>query len=98
MNKRFLVDENGPTQGLELDCLKQPVGLTTILEEVPSHLCRDILVFEAFDIIAGPLNATLTKGVKWEIPEYPKVKKTFDLVEKMERKKDYERIYHDVPK
>ena len=73
LNHRFLKECNGPVESLQLECLKLAVGAPTILEETPAHLERDISVFAVHDVITGPLNATLMKGSKWHIPDYPKV-------------------------
>ena len=39
--KRFLDDENGNVESVELSCLKPKVGLGTVMEEPPNH-CPDI--------------------------------------------------------
>ena len=68
-----------------LDCLKPAVGSTTVPEEISLHLPRDIGNFEVSNIIAGPLHAVPEKGRKWKIPTYPRIKKMFDKVLKLDR-------------
>ena len=91
--KRFLRDENGPTESLELDCLSLAVGSPEALEEPPKHLGHDIGVFLAHDIIAGPLDLTIKSSTKWNAPEYRLVVKTFNFVEKMPRQEEYNRLF-----
>ena len=56
VTKRFVSEENGPVDCLELDCLKPASGpSSTILEEPPEHFGKDIGMFKAYDIVAGPL-------------------------------------------
>ena len=87
--RRFLEDPDSLASGLELDCLKPPTGNDGILEELPSHLARDIDIFPLYNIIAGPLEATLMKGNKWLFKSYQDVKATFAMVKKIEREKDF---------
>ena len=62
VTKRFLSEENGSVDCLELDCLKPASGpSSTILEEPPEHFGKDIGMFKAYDIIAGPLKIVLWK-------------------------------------
>ena len=70
--KRFLHDSEGPTISLTLSCLKPGIGFAAVLDETPSHFPTDI-DFKAFNLIAGPLEATAEKGKKWWITDYPKV-------------------------
>ena len=92
VNRRFLVGANGPVHNIELDCLKPAVGKTTILQEIPEHLPRDIGLFH-IHVISGPLKIIRLKNGKWNVPEYPKLKKTFELMEKLDRKREYKRLY-----
>ena len=41
--RRFLTDENGPIESVEVRCLKSKVGLGTILEDTPAHLHKTYL-------------------------------------------------------
>jgi len=93
VQQRYLHDADGPTILLKLDCLKPAVGSTTLLEEIPSHLPRDIGDFEAHNIIAGPLEATPEKGKKWAIKFYPQVHQTFEHVMKLNREEDYNKLF-----
>ena len=67
-NRRFLEDKNGPVHSLELDCLKPAIEKTTILEEIPDHLDRDIGLFPIYDVISGPMKVLKRKDGKWCIP------------------------------
>ena len=60
---RFLYDKDGPTTGLQLDCLKPHVDLSNIIEFTPEHL-PDISKFELYNIIAGPIEVLPLKGRK----------------------------------
>ena len=84
INMRYLFDVDGPTTDLFMSCLKPGVGSTTILEESPEDL-TDEGKFPIYNVIAGPLNVLPIKGRKWEIPDYPKLRKFFDMVAKMDR-------------
>ena len=92
--RRFLKDENGPTDSLQLDCLKPGLGKTTILEEIPEHFPRDIYDFKVHDIITGPLDGSFVKGGKWELLSYPLVRETFDAVKRLDREKEFDRLYN----
>ena len=48
--KRFLADENGLVEKLEVRCLKPKVGSSTILEDTPAHL-PDVSLFDLADVI-----------------------------------------------
>ena len=43
--KRFLKNENGPTESMEQDFLRLAVGSPEVLEERPKHLGHDIGFF-----------------------------------------------------
>ena len=62
--KRFLCDVNGPATSLEIDCLKPNFGKSNIFDSVPSHLQRDIGLFNIEDVFVGPLNVTPYRGNK----------------------------------
>ena len=47
--KRFLRDENGPAESMELDCLSVTLGSPAVLEEPPKHLGCTIGVFLAYN-------------------------------------------------
>ena len=59
--KRFLKDEDGAVDSIQLHCLKPKVGSSTILEDTPDHL-PDITIFPVHDIIAGPLKVIPIRG------------------------------------
>uniref|UniRef100_A0A7M5XKL4 Uncharacterized protein n=1 Tax=Clytia hemisphaerica TaxID=252671 RepID=A0A7M5XKL4_9CNID len=82
--KRFLTEEDGDVDKVEIRCLKAKIGQGTTLEDTPQHL-PDIGLFKMEDIIAGPLKATPMKGNKFYVPEYPSVKERFAIVSKLNR-------------
>ena len=96
MLKRFLKDENGPAESMELDCLSLAVGSSEVLEEPPKHLRRDIGVFSAYDIITGPLDLTIKSSTKRNTPEYPLVVKSFNFVDKIPCQQEYNRIFSKI--
>ena len=71
---RFLLDVNGLTEGLMLECLKPNVGSTNILQSPPEHL-PDIDKFLTENIIAGPLKVLPIKRKKVGSPVIPSLKK-----------------------
>ena len=83
---RFLADEDEPVESIELDCLKPaPSPSSTILEEPPTHLGKDIGRFSAYDLIAGPLKVEYRDGRKWNCAAYPSLFTFFQRVEKIQR-------------
>ena len=91
--RRFLSDKDGHATLIEVECLKSKCGTGTEFESTPSHLPKDIETFPIYNVIAGPLVATMLKGNRWDIPEYGYVKKTFDIVGKVDRKTEWEKLY-----
>ena len=84
--RRFLGDENGPTESLEMKCLKPMVGSGTTLEDTPEHL-PDISVFYLSKVIAGPLEVLPLKGsTKFDVPEYENLVEHCKVVVKLNRK------------
>ena len=83
--RRFLTDENGGNvDSVEVRCLKPKVGLGTTLEDTPAHL-PDISIFKLEDVIAGPLQVTPLKRLKFEVPAYQSLVAHFKAVEKLDR-------------
>ena len=91
--RRFLSEAEGSVDCLELDCLELAVGSPVILSERLDTIGRDIGMFSAFNIIAGPLDATLQSGKKWMIPDYPNVVKTFKIIKKLDRQAEFRKLY-----
>ena len=91
--RRFLSDKDGHATLIEVECLKSKCGTGTEFETTPSHLPKDIEMFPIYNVIAGPLVTTMLKGNRWDIPEYGHVKKTFDIVGKVDRKTEWEKLY-----
>ena len=102
--RRFCQGAKGPAQFLEFECLKYAPGTPTVLEKSPSHFDREIDLIPAWDIICGPISVTpetdaptstirrMTSG-KYFVPEYPNLVKTSFIVLKLDREKEYQRVY-----
>lgn len=92
---RFLHDENGPAKQLKIHVMfkRAATSTSTLLEEVPDHFTKDITDYPVYDVICGPLAATVLRGTKWNVPEYPLAYETFNVVKGLDRKAEYERMY-----
>ena len=102
--RRFCQDAKGPVQFLEFECLKYASGTPTVLEKSPSHFDLEIDLIPAWDIICGPMSVTpetdaptstirrMTSG-KYFVPEYPNLVTPSFTVLKLDKEKDYERVY-----
>lgn len=100
---RFLEDEKGPAKEFQIECFKKAATSTsTILEETPKHLHKDVAVYPTYDIVCGPLNANILAGPtgrggsKWSVPQYPKCCQTFNIVKSLKRREEYERVYPTI--
>lgn len=82
--KRFLKDENGDVDAIEMRCLKPKVGLSTIMEDTPDHL-PDIGIFKIHDVIGGPLEVLPLRGKKWDVPNYERIAALFREVSGLNR-------------
>ena len=82
--RRFLKDEEGPVESLEIRCLKYKIGSSTILEDTPAH-CPDISLFSLENIIYGPLEVFPVRGSKFNILDYPLVLKHFNSDKNIDR-------------
>ena len=82
--KRFLKDEDGDVDSIQLHCLKPKVGSGTVLEDTPDHL-PDISIFPVHDVIAGPLNVIQIRGEKMDIPDYDLIEDMFHKVSGLNR-------------
>ena len=88
VTKRFLSEKDGPVDELELDCLKPALGpSTTILEEPPNHLGKDLGMFKAYDIIAAPRELTYCEGQKWKFENYGRLHRYFEILERSKLKR-----------
>ena len=77
--KRFLKDEDGDVDSIQLHCLKpKELGSGTVLEDT-DHL-PDIIIFSVHDVIAGPLNVIPIHGKKMDIPDYDLIENMFHKV------------------
>ena len=82
--KRFLADENGLVEKLEVRCLKPKVSSGTIPEDTPAHL-PDVSLFDLADVIYGPLKVVPLKSDKFNVPDYEKAVEHFNNVKSMDR-------------
>ena len=93
VTRHFLTEEDGPLDSIKMDCLKPAAApSSTILEEPPQHLGKDIGVFKGCNVIAGPLTVTYREGRKWNYNKYPELFQFFKLVEKENRSDLYKTI------
>ena len=95
VTQRFLKEENGPIDYMELSCLKPCASPSaTVLEEPPVSLSPDIGLFHGFNIIAGPLQSvTYMKGRKWGYENYPLLYKYYKMVEKINLEELFKKHY-----
>ena len=107
--RRFLDDEGGNVDKLEILCLKPKVGSGTVLEDIPqnqrgvlepsSSTKNDVVrytdIVSLVNIIAGPLEVEALKGNKFNVPAYEEVRELFDTVAGLDRSVwlKYERIF-----
>ena len=82
--RRFLLDEEGPVDSLEIRCMKPKVGSGTVLEDTPAH-CPDLSFFQLTDVIYGPLGVVPLKGNKFDVPKYNNVVEHFNIVKNLKR-------------
>ena len=87
VRRRFLFDKDGPTESVELECLKPNVGSGNILESAPPHL-PDIDRFDISNVIAGPIIVKPLKSGRWEVPSYNNLKTIFNFAVKINREKE----------
>ena len=67
VTRPFLTERDGFLDSVELDCLKPAYGpSSTILEEPPEHLGKDIGCFKAYNIIACRLPISYHLKDKWK--------------------------------
>ena len=95
MLTHFLADVDGATSSLNLECpFELAIGCLTTLSERLSHLGKDTGVFAAYDIISAPLKVMFIGRKKWDVPAYPDLVKTFNIVSKMNKEELYRQLYN----
>ena len=93
VTRRFLTERDGFLDSVELDCLKPAYGpSSTILEEPPEHLGKDIGCFKAYDIIACCLPISCHLKHKWKYCNYPDLYSFFKMVDKVDRMEIYSSV------
>ena len=85
LERRFLHDEQGDVQGLQINCLKPRCGLETILEETPKHLL-DIHTYPLFDVIWGPVDVIPMSNQRFNVPSYNTIVDHFNSIKSIDRK------------
>ena len=87
----FLTERDGFLDSVELDCLTPAYGpSSTILEEPPEHLGRDIGCFKAYNIIACCLKQHLK--LKWKYCNYPDLHYFFEMMDEVDRMEIYSSV------
>jgi hypothetical protein len=84
--RRFLDDDGGPIDSIEMRCLMPKNGSGDILEDTPDHLPDDIGQFKMMDVIAGPLTVTPVPPQKFVVKGYDRLVVFFDKVKDLEFK------------
>ena len=86
--RRFLTDENGPVDKLEMECLMPKYGSGNILQAGPSHLPPDISQFALHDIIKGPLIVIpiVRMSRSFEVKDYDELKSHFQVTRSVDLK------------
>jgi len=88
VEKRFLVDEDGPVDTISMRCLKPKTGSGITLTDTPKHLPPDISQFPLHNIIFGPLEVIprIRDSSSFDVPKYQELKEHFLIVAKLDRK------------
>ena len=90
MMRRFLKEKDGQTESMELDCLVPAYRKDTkVLSEVSEKFDRDVSIFQAENIIAGPLHAVYLGMANWSFADYPLINKLYSMVSKINRNVEY---------
>ena len=80
--KRFLEDENGPVESLEIRCLKPKTRSGTVVLEDTHESLPDIGLF---NVISGPLEVILVKGNKYDVLLDSMLLNLLQIVKKIKR-------------
>jgi len=99
--RRFQKDKDGPTEFIEMECLKYTPGTPTVLEKNPSHFVQDNDIISAYDIVFGPMIVTPEQSAsfrqitssKLSVPQYPDFVKAANCSLKIDREQEYIRLY-----
>ena len=91
VTKRFLLEENGSVDCLELDCLKPASRPSfTRLEKAQEHFGKDVSTFKAYNVIAGLLKTVYVEVKKWKFDGYLDFFRYLKTVEREDRKSIFE--------
>ena len=90
--QRFLVDENGKIEYLQIDCLKRHIVSGTVLQSIPEHLPHNIYLCATHNIINGPLKMIPLRNNRWNVIDYEKVKEMLSKIVSIDCKELYENI------
>jgi len=86
LQKRFLLDKDGPADEFLMRCLKPKTDSGIILEDTPKHLPPDEGMFSVSQIIAGPLKVIPKGPTSFMIPEYENILAKYRLLDKEKEK------------
>ena len=90
--QRFLVDENGKIEYLQIDCLKHHIVSGTVLQSTPEHLPHNIYLCATHNIINGLLKMIPLRNNRWNVIDYEKVKEMLSKIVSIDCKELYENI------
>ena len=77
--KRFLKDVDGPCTKVEINCcMKEQSGTFGVYENVPSHLLKDIDIFETKNVIPQAVMIPI-KGGKWKLENSKEIRNIFAI-------------------
>jgi len=85
LQRRFLFDEGGEIESLEMRCLKPKVGYGNILDDTPDNL-PDIGQFKLHDVLQGPLDVAPKFPNKFTVANYEQIVNMFDRIQKCDWK------------
>ena len=78
-------EKNCFVTGLEVDCLKQKLGVTDNIFHEHNVAGADLDTFGISNILAGPLEYRFAGPKKWEFPQYPLIRNFFEKTKKEDR-------------
>ena len=91
VTKRFLLEENGSVDCLELDCLKPTSRPSfTRLEKTQEHFGKDVSMFKVYNVIASSLKTVYVKVKKWKFYGYLNLFRYLKTVEREDHKSIFE--------
>ena len=83
--RRYLQDENGPTNALELDCLQRKLGASDDILESHKNGKHDIYICAMENIVLGLLKVFYINNGKHCVAGYNEARKLFEITKKLDR-------------